>query len=192
MKISGAPSAKRRHGAWMQTYTGKAYFTHDPDPKDVCIDDIAHALSMLCRFTGHTKRFYSVAEHSVHVMQLVPVEHRLVALMHDATEAYLNDLSRPLKMGLAEYKKIEELNWYAIAETFELELELPACVKEADATMVWLERRALMAPMEGPSDWGLGKTEPKVYPDLGPMGWSPANAKTRFRHEFDQLVGARK
>ena len=183
--------AKKRQGAWMQTFTGRAYFPHDPDPKDVCIDDIAHALSMLCRFTGHTTRFYSVAEHSVHVMQLVPIEHRFVALMHDATEAYLNDLSRPLKMGLAEYKKIEELNWYAIAEAFDLPLELPDCVEEADATMVHLERRHVMSATTCDLEWGLGKKEPKVYPDLGPMGWDPRNAKARFRAEFDALIATR-
>ena len=184
--------AKKNRGPWMQTYTGKAYFPHDPDAKDVLIDDIAHALSMLCRFTGHTTRFYSVAEHSVHVMQLVPVEYRFVALMHDAQEAYLNDISRPLKVGLAEYKKIEELNWMAIAEAFDLPLELPACVKEADATMVWLERRHVMARTSIALEWGLGKTEPAKYPDLGFMGWPQSVAKQRFRHEFDALIQARK
>src|SRR5258708_302056 len=88
---------KDRRGNWMQTYTGRAYWPADPRAEDVCIEDIAHALSLLCRYTGHCKRFYSVAEHSILISQVVPPEYAFFGLMHDAQEAYINDLARPIK-----------------------------------------------------------------------------------------------
>src|SRR5271156_4912831 len=81
--------------AWIQTFTGKKFYPFNPKPQDIDIRDIAHALSNICRFTGHTKRFYSVAEHSRNVAKLVPAHMKLQALLHDASEAYLCDIARP-------------------------------------------------------------------------------------------------
>ena len=59
--------SKRSRGSWAQTFTGRQFFPLDPDPQDIDIVDIAHSLAMQCRYNGHTDRFYSVAEHCVHV-----------------------------------------------------------------------------------------------------------------------------
>ncbi len=91
-----------RKGDYIATYTGKQFYPLDPRPEDVCLEDIAHSLSNLCRFTGHTDtdRFYSVAQHSVICSTIVAPEAALLALLHDAAEAYLGDISRPLKRDL--------------------------------------------------------------------------------------------
>lgn len=84
-------------GEWMETYTGDKFHFTKPRPEEIHIEDIAHHLSLLCRYTGACKFFYSVAQHSLYVAQLVPEELQLTALLHDAAEAYLNDISRPVK-----------------------------------------------------------------------------------------------
>lgn len=136
-------------GRWMQCASGKPYWPSDPHPSDVRVEDIAWHLSMLCRFTGACKRFYSVAEHSVHVSRLVPQEGRLplLALLHDAPEAYLNDINKPVKVDpdMSGYRYLEGKNWRAISiKFFGHETELPEEVHRADQAMYWAERRALM------------------------------------------------
>src|SRR5271165_5200280 len=92
---------------YLSTYTGKKFFPYDPRPEQICIEDIAHGLSMLCRFVGQCRFFSSVAEHSIAVARLLPANLKLFGLLHDASEAYLADLPRPVKAGLPEYKAIE-------------------------------------------------------------------------------------
>src|SRR4051812_20612492 len=89
-------------GDWMQTYTGRAFWPLDAQPEDVDPLDIAAALSMLCRYGGHVSRFYSVAEHCLLMSEAVAPEHALWALLHDATEAYMGDMVRPLKRQMPE------------------------------------------------------------------------------------------
>jgi hypothetical protein len=90
-------ATRDRRGDWMQTFTGRAFYPLDPRPEDIDPVDIAHALSLICRYGGHSSRFYSVAEHCVLMSHAVAPEHALWALLHDATEAYLGDMIRPLK-----------------------------------------------------------------------------------------------
>lgn len=108
------------------------------------IQDIAHALSHLCRFTGHCQRFYSVAEHSINVCNLLPKHLKLQGLLHDATEAYLGDVNTPLKSLLPEYKKIEENLRKSIFKFYNLPLELPQEVHDADYEMLCREWYRLM------------------------------------------------
>ena len=79
------------------TYSGRRFWPLEPRPQDVDIEDIAHAMSMKCRFTGHAEGFISVAEHSVNVARFLPPKLRLHGLLHDAAEAYLPDIARPIK-----------------------------------------------------------------------------------------------
>jgi len=98
------------------TNSGKFVNLADPQPETICIEDIAHHLAHINRFTGATFQGYSVASHSLYVSDLVAPEFKLIALMHDATEAYLGDISSPLKSILPEYKVIEARMHKAIAD----------------------------------------------------------------------------
>jgi len=171
------------HG-WIQTYTGKKFHPLDPDPAAICIEDIAHALSMQCRFTGHVKRFYSVAEHSVHVARQVLVaspRDAFWALMHDASEAYLLDLAKPVKRlpELAAYRDAEARVMRAICEAFDLPAEEPKPVKPADVRMLATEAAQLMAPLH--RDWHQS-CEP--YPGLVLACWAPEQAEREFLEMF--------
>lgn len=84
---------------WIMTRTGKKFFPCNPRIEDVDVEDIAHALSHICRFGGHSSRFYSVAEHSIVASVLCPDEFKLKGLLHDAAEAYLGDVPSPMKTG---------------------------------------------------------------------------------------------
>lgn len=147
-----------RTGPWFLTYSGRQFFPFDPRPEDVHPEDIAHSLAHLCRFQGHCRSFYSVAQHSVYVALVLPPELKLAGLLHDATEAYCGDLIRPIKCQLPAYAEIEALIWEAVAERFGLPVELPAAVKEADARLLQTERRDLLAPHPWP--WTLDQGDP--------------------------------
>jgi 5'-deoxynucleotidase YfbR-like HD superfamily hydrolase len=115
-------------------------------PNDICIKDIAHALSNLCRFGGHSHKFYSVAQHSVRVSKLLPKEYKLLGLLHDATEAYLVDVPRPVRQLLPAYDVLEKRVWQAIALHYKLPLELQLIVKQADDAVLAAEFEELMPP----------------------------------------------
>lgn len=148
--MSNLPEA---NDGWMQTFTGRAFRPLDPNPDDVCIEDIAHHLSLLCRFGGACSTFYSVAEHSIRMVDLVSripagPTLKLQALLHDAAEAYLVDVPRPIKRQLSEYKPIEQRVMRAIGEAFDVELELlPDEIKHLDNVLLATEKRDLMKPM---------------------------------------------
>ena len=89
---------------WISTYTDKKFHYLNPTEEEICIEDIAHALALTCRFGGHCSKFYSVAEHSIRVSNIVPETLRLQALLHDAHEAYLHDVPRPIKEDIPQYK----------------------------------------------------------------------------------------
>jgi hypothetical protein len=100
--VAVVKEVSKTRGPYIVTYTGRRFHFLDPKIDEISIEDIAHALSNVCRFTGHTKRFYSVAEHSCLVSALC--DNRLEGLLHDASEAYMSDLSSPLKMLVPDYK----------------------------------------------------------------------------------------
>lgn len=142
-----------RRGDWMQTYTGKKFWPLDPDPAEIDILDIAHALSNACRYAGHVMRFYSVAEHSVLVSMHVSDPNQKWALLHDASEAYLVDMPRPVKRFLPGYQEAETRLMAAICERFGLPPEMPDEVKDIDNRILVDEREVLMAPST--LDWNL-------------------------------------
>lgn len=134
-----------RVGDWMETFTGRQFWAMDPRPDEIVIEDIAHALSMQCRYAGHCQRFYSVAEHSVHLANYVSPQNRLWALLHDASEAYLVDIPRPTKPYLPGYKEAEARIMAAVCDRFGLPHEMPAEVKEADNRIIADERAQNMS-----------------------------------------------
>lgn len=145
-----------RFGNWMQTFSGKAFWPLDARPEEVDIYDIGHALSRLCRYNGHCEEFYSVAEHSVYVSRLVPEKHALCALLHDATEAYLADIIRPVKTYLSEYARIEQGLWEVIADKWKLPKVMPEVVKAMDNAVLLAEGEQIMK--KHPMPWGIQGT----------------------------------
>lgn len=180
--------AALRKGDWMQTFTGKAFWPLDPRPEEVDIQDIAHALGSLCRYTGHCADFYSVAEHSVEVSHLVPPSMALTALLHDAPEAYCNDIARPLKRHMPEYKGIENRIWDAVADRFGLAREMPPEIHAADNAILGVEIRHLMKA--APEGLAWGKFDNPAVDTSGVLiqCLEPRHARRAFLRRYNQLT----
>lgn len=176
---------------WMLTHTGRKVHPAQLSAADVSIEDIAHHLAHICRFSGACSRFYSVAEHSLLVADILaywgePADVHLQGLMHDAPEYLLGDLSTPLKRQMPDYRAIERRNWLAICEAFELEYTLHPAVKRADLTALAIERRDLMPAH--PEAWdALRGIEPIA--DLEPWHLAPREAKRIFLERYARLRG---
>lgn len=126
-------------GRLIRTISGKYFDVFDPDPALIDIADIAHALSYQCRFGGHLPEFYTVAQHSFHVAQLCYPGNELAGLLHDASEAYLLDLPRPIKREIPKYKEIENNLMRVIATKFGFEFPFCQDVKDSDQEMLEIE-----------------------------------------------------
>ncbi len=156
-----------RKGDWQQTFTGREFWPLDPRPEEVSIRDIAHALSLVCRFQGHCRYFYSVAQHSLFVAAILksqdqPVSVQLAGLLHDAAEAYICDVVRPLKRLLGSaYKDTENLVAAAIGQRYGIELvTLPDVEKMADEIALATEMQHMMKVTR---DWGLSAKPLEVF-----------------------------
>ena len=174
-----------KRGDWIQTFTGRQFWPIDPMPDEVFIEDIAHALSMLCRFGGHSLRFYSVAEHSVLLCRAVTQENKLWALLHDASEAYLVDVPRPLKPFLRGYREAEDKIMRAVCTRFGLAPDMPPEVKAADTAILSTEADALMA--KPPVEWSTRT----VGLPVTIRGLSPPEAEAEFMAEFMAILSGR-
>ena len=165
----------------------------DPDPTQLDAGDIARALANVCRFGGHTRAFYSVAQHSVIVSELVEqrggdVEDVFAALMHDATEAYLGDMPHPIKhrsaLGAA-FKEAEDRLEAVLRERFAIKAGVPE-IKRADRSLLATERRAFSSVSW---DWPeLDGIEPL---DLELVAWPPDEAARRFAERYAELEARR-
>lgn len=169
---------------YIETFTGRRMYFLEPRPEMVCIEDIAHALSNMCRFSGHTTRFYSVAEHSVHVSYLT---NNLEGLLHDASEAYLVDIPKPIKPHLANYTLVEDGLMRVIADIFGFSWPVSADTKDADTFMLKAEAMQLMAT--GGRDWVDNFPTERVAPmSVCVKGRPPAEAETLFLRRFLELT----
>lgn len=132
-------------GPWIRTFSGLRFYPLDPQPEEVRLTDICHSLSMIARFGGHLPQFYSVAEHSFLVAKRVKelggsTEEILWGLFHDAAEAYIGDIPRPLKrLVIPQIKTVEDRILSVIAERFGLEYPVPIIVKFADEELIAAE-----------------------------------------------------
>jgi hypothetical protein len=179
--------ASPRRGDWIQTYTGRAFWPLDPCADDIDIVDIAHALSMKCRYSGHTKRFYSVAEHSVLVSRHVPIKHALWGLMHDAAEAYSADIPRPIKPFLVGWSMIEARIMDAVCDRFGMYPVEPPEVKAIDLAITSDERAALLNPsLEKWQDGGWNALPPAIGTSI--ECWGPWQGESAFLRRFNELV----
>jgi hypothetical protein len=155
----------------IRTSTGRYINFTDINPNDICVEDIAHALSMQCRFGGHLPEFYSVAQHSVLCSYLVDECDALEALMHDASEAYMLDIPKPLKNLLPDYEALEERMMRVISDKYGVPHPLSQSVKTADALMLKFEFKSIM----------LGSNLFRV--------WGMEESKRRFMERYGELTG---
>jgi uncharacterized protein len=178
------PYGKPKIGDWIQTYTKRRFHLLDAEPDDFDIEDIAHALSNQCRFTGHVDEFYSVAEHCVRVALICEPNLQFQGLMHDASEAYLCDIARPFKHlpEFSFYREIEDKMMALIAQRFKFPWPVDPSVKRADEILLTTEARDLMAPLA--SGWHF--REPALAAEIRP--WTPRKAKREFLDMYEDLV----
>ncbi|MGN8154365.1 hypothetical protein ACTJK5_19005 [Agrobacterium sp. 22094] len=174
VKIKSGPSIMLASGNWFDLL--------DPWNSEFTIEDIAQGLSNICRYSGQCKYFYSVAEHSIHVCDTVD-EFKLEALMHDAAEAFVGDITRPLKQLLPQYKEIEANVEDAICRRFNLDKRSKGIVKAADLCVLAAEQSHLMPP--GADFWAIPA---KVQPASFEIGFlRPEEARRLFLDKFQSL-----
>ena len=167
--------------AWMMLASATPFYPFDPDPATIHIEDIARALSHICRYGGHVRRFYSVAEHCVHVASVAPEPLKLDALLHDGAEAYLGDIPRPIKKhpDMEGWRAAEMIVNAALADRFDLARPMPLVVKAIDDRIILDEWAALMPATNldiGVSGPGLG---------IHIHGWAPDQARDAFMSAFE-------
>lgn len=167
----------------INTYTGKQFDLLDPKVEMIDLTDICESLSKQCRYNGHIKQFYSVAEHSYRVANIVSDRSKPWALMHDAAEAYIGDIIRPMRLaiksvsayGIDLSKNIEGLIAYRIREKFNIEFDqtIHDEVDKADNILIATEGRDLF-PFGIPEGWmeGIEPLEEKIYPVTSNMACS--------------------
>lgn len=176
-------------GPYVEIASGTKWYILQPHVEDVKIEDIAASLAKTCRFTGHTKRFYSVAQHCVMGVRAGRGaglnDHDLLhVLLHDAAEAYLGDVSKPLKSLLPDYKKLEAISERVIAARYGLTFPWPAFVKQIDDRLLVTEQRDLMPRGERYID-----VEPYEFVLDEHTCWDAEFAEKAFRTEFWRLTG---
>lgn len=175
-------------GPFIQTFSGGRFYYREPLLEEIRIEDIAHAIAHNCRYNGHTRDFYSVAEHCILGSYMVPEEDALAFLLHDANEAYLTDIPSPMKAYLMEHgvagnilKELEARYDELIYRRFGLPWPMPATVKEADLRMLKTEVEQIMSD---PADYRI--TDIKPYP-LRIECLKPAEAEAVYLDRFHEL-----
>lgn len=193
-----------RKGGSILTNSGELFWPMDARANEVCIHDIAHSLSNMCRFAGHIKRFYSVAQHCVLVSQLIENSssklglntpyHQLVGLTHDASEAYLVDIPRPIKRFLPGYVRMEQKLQRVIAEAFGVHMERKDGKTITDYDTDWLKKADNLALaieahnlVNDPRKlWSVeAQFGFKIRTHLEP--WCPFEAKQHFLHRYADI-----
>lgn len=176
-----------RGSAWMQTATGRAFYPLDPRPEDLDLFEIASGLSRQCRYGGQIGRleFYSVAEHCVLLSYAAPPELAAWALLHDASEAFICDVPRPIKPALAGYAEAEARLMQAVAVRYGLPWPMPDAIKDLDTRILQNERRALWAG-DPPHAWVTDAAGPPL-PGITISGWLPYQARGKFLARADEL-----
>ena len=183
---------------WIQTYSGIKMWPLEPDEDTILLPDIAHALSFQCRFGGHSSRFYSVGQHCILVSDLCAkygenVKTQLAGLLHDATEAYLVDLPRPVKLQMPDYKVIEAKLEKCIANRFKLSHADFASVKKYDEIALAVEAEKLMCPIH--PEWNTsGVQDMNADGNYGLLAGylSPEECEIQYLKKFKELWSIRK
>jgi len=169
--------------------SGARFNYNKPEESDVTVEDIASALSNVCRFSGHLPRFYSVAQHLVNTSRIVSDDQAFTALMHDTAEAFTNDLPTPLKWALPIFKELEVSIESAMGKRFGFQYPYPKEVKDADTIMLILEKfhvKGDNSVWPNYEEWTKRKVS-KYLPLVDLNSWQPIRAKREFLERFDEL-----
>lgn len=178
-----APVVRRIKGPTIMLASGAYFDLEDPDSCPVTRFDVAHALSNICRFTGHCRVFYSVAQHSVLVSRIVPTKDALAGLLHDAAEAFVGDISKPLKCLLPDFAVVESRIETSVLGRLGINLPLPDSVKRADRILLRTEQRDLMGA-DG-HEWFFTHGEFPLPERIVPL--SPREAAIEFLDRWEHL-----
>jgi len=173
---------------YIQTVSGINFTFTEPKSEDFNIVDIAHSLGMQCRFNGHTRRFYSVAEHCLNVARLLPREFKLEGLLHDASEAYITDIATPVKRLLPDYARLEAIVQGSVRKVFNLpEQESPEVVQADRACLVAEAKKYLPITRD---HWIYADRYKSIYEleEKYVVGWLPEIATNLFLLRYDQYM----
>lgn len=187
MPIVDEKTGKNERGFYIRTFTGAQFFWDEIETAQIDIRDIAHALAMNCRWTGHTKQFYSVAQHCVYASREAPPGLEMAALLHDASEAYVHDTPSPLKWYLRDhdftaFKQLEDRIQARVFQVFGVPTPLPPIIKEIDLRLLATENLQLMP----------GGEEYQHMMKYGSYDWKirclpPDQAEAAFLRRFHQI-----
>ncbi len=179
---------------WIGLYGGTAIHFAAPAQDEIILEDIAHSLSQLCRFNGHTKRFYSVAEHDCLMSDWVMAQpwatplDGLTALHHDDAEYIIGDMARPVKITMPQFKALEVVLDEALAEKFGTQYPFPPWLKSLDSRIVKDEKLGVMGHTD--LDWGMDRLVPLGVKFWWVLGRFPWVAKRRYLRRHRRLVAA--
>lgn len=172
----------------IQAINGGRFDLLNPEASTFSIFEIANSLSHLCRFTGHLVAPYNVAHHSWLVSHVVPAEHALAGLLHDAAEAFMGDVATPLKALLPEYKALEERVETVVLSRFGLPPRLPPEIKAADLVLLATERRDLLTDAQRAGlEWAVLEGVEPLPEVIRP--WPSHVARERFLERYHELTG---
>jgi len=174
--------------SYILTASGRHFNYLDPQLESISILDIAQGLANEARYNGHTRGFFSVAQHSYLASHLVPYSCALEALLHDAAEAYCKDIPRPLKELLPDYQAVEARVDKAIRAAFGLPVDMSPAVKHADLVLLATERRDLMPHDATP--WPILEGIQAAPRQLVPM--QPPRAQALFLKRYIELTEQRR
>lgn len=178
VRMEVGPSIMLHSGAWFDFAS--------PHTSPFTAEDIGHGLAHICRYSGQCTKFYSVAEHSLLVSD-VAKGFEYEALLHDAAEAFIGDITRPLKQMLPDFKRIEAVVQDAVLERFGLSHPLPQQVKEADLRVLAAEQRQIMPA--GTDGW---RAELNIEPaPIVVRHLAPEVAKRMWLDKFEALSRSR-
>ena len=170
------------HG-WIETNTHNTFFYGKRNPENISLLDIAHGLSNLCRYSGQCNHFYSVAQHSCIIFDTAPMHHKLIGLFHDASEAYISDIPRPVKTIIPEIKNLEKQIQLQVAERFKLDFPWSSQIEILDSQLMLREAQLLF---DGGVSWTV-EGLPPLDVDIKSF-WSPKRSKREFIYRYELMI----
>jgi hypothetical protein len=179
----------QKHEVWIETYTGKKFYPFSPNPGEFDIKDIAHSLSNQCRFNGHVKEFYSVAQHCVLIANYLEhighsLSYILAGLLHDAGEAYVGDIITPVKRvfpQLAIYEHNLMIRIFRWAD-IDINRDIMRAVERVDKMILYSEKQVLLGDK---IDWGFKSIGVPLFFKIEP--WSPGLAESEYLKIYQTL-----